>query len=109
MSSISYDIAHAPPEVLQHLANTPSIPPPVGVTPNFVDPVNTGNIQIIVSAVMFAFTILFFLNRVYVKVFLIRKITWDDGMLFYQTYLGTATDPATRDIVYSYGRWTEQS
>ena len=82
MSQISTDLTNAPPEVLALLANTPAIPPPNGTTPNFVDPVNKASVQIGVTSFLLSIVILFAVNRAYVKLFRMKKVTWDDGMLF---------------------------
>lgn len=76
---LGLDLEHASPEMLALLAKTPLIAPPEGVKPNFVDPATIGPLQNKVLSVILAFTIMFFSNRFYVKIFLIRKLTWDDG------------------------------
>jgi hypothetical protein len=64
--------------MLAKLASTPLIRPPEGVVPNFVDPESIGPVQNKVLSVMLGLTIMFFCNRVYVKIWL-AKITVDDG------------------------------
>lgn len=80
MSQISTDLSNAPPEVLQYLANTPAIPAPMNVLPNFVDPETRKNTQVVTTSVILAFMLIFFFNRVYTKLFLMKKLTLDDGM-----------------------------
>ncbi|PQE12570.1 integral membrane protein [Rutstroemia sp. NJR-2017a BBW] len=79
MSSISSSLTNAPPDVLLMLNSTPAIPPPDGVSPNFEHPQSRGQLQITVTSVILSIMLLFFINRVYVKVFLIKKARWDDG------------------------------
>ncbi|KAI9643444.1 hypothetical protein NHQ30_008063 [Ciborinia camelliae] len=81
MSQITPSLTNLPPEVLALLGSTPSIPPPDGVSPNFVDPHSKGSTQIAVTSVILSIMLLFFINRVYVKVVLMKKVTWDDGTL----------------------------
>jgi hypothetical protein len=82
MSQISTDLTNAPPELLALLANTSAIPAPYGTTPNFVDPVDKSSTQIGVTSVLLSIVILFAANRAYVKLFRMKKVTWDDGVLF---------------------------
>ncbi|KAF2261907.1 hypothetical protein CC78DRAFT_607068 [Lojkania enalia] len=81
MSAAEFDLTHASPELLALLASTPVMTPPKGVTPNFVNPESRAHIQIKVLSVVLTFTIMFFCNRFYVKVWLMKKVTWDDGTL----------------------------
>jgi hypothetical protein len=79
MSQISSDLTDLPPEVLQQLSHTPAIPAPQDVVSNFTDPYTTKNVQIISTSVILVLMLCFFFNRVYTKVLLMKKLTWDDG------------------------------
>lgn len=81
MSSINVDLTNAPPEVLAMLANMSAIPAPDDVVVNLVNPSSRGDMQIIVSSVILAISMLFFINRVYTKLFLMRKLSWDDATI----------------------------
>jgi hypothetical protein len=81
MASVSEDITQAPPEVLATLAFIPAIPPPDGITSNFMDPYTEAPTQIIVTSVVLGLALPFFLNRVYVKLCLMKKLSWDDATL----------------------------
>ncbi|CAG8982005.1 hypothetical protein HYALB_00004874 [Hymenoscyphus albidus] len=81
MSQIDSALTNAPPELLAFLGNTPAITPPPGVVSNFLDPENHGAAQVKATSVMLAVVLVFFLNRVYVKLFLTKKVTWDDGTI----------------------------
>lgn len=59
-------------------ANTPSLLPPQGVQPNFINPETMADVQLITTSVILAIALLFALNRLYIKVALISKVTWDD-------------------------------
>ena len=59
--------------------NTSTIPPPPGVTVNFDNPVSRGYLLIVVGGVLLGPTLLFVAVRLYVKVFIVRKINWGDG------------------------------
>jgi hypothetical protein len=69
------------PDLLKILGNTSVIPAPDGVVPNFVDPETRGPTQVITSAVLMGIAIVFFANRVYLKFFVMKKLSWDDGIL----------------------------
>ena len=69
------ELAQIPPSVLNTL---PALQPPAGVQPNFVNPENRGYIQNSVASVLFGLMICLFANRVYTKLFVIRKASWDD-------------------------------
>ncbi|KAH8667571.1 hypothetical protein BGZ60DRAFT_409543 [Tricladium varicosporioides] len=81
MSQISELFTNAPPELLAYFAQTPAIPPPDGVQTNFTNPETRALTQVITTSIILGFVLLFFLNRVYSKVFLMRKLTWDDATL----------------------------
>lgn len=63
------------------LASTPTIPPPNGTIPNFVDPYTEAPTQIIVTSVILGLVIVFFCNRAYVKLWLMKKLSWDDATI----------------------------
>ncbi|CAG8956288.1 hypothetical protein HYFRA_00003668 [Hymenoscyphus fraxineus] len=81
MSQIDSALTNAPPELLAFLGNTPAIPPPPGIVSNFLDPENHGAAQVKATSILLAVTLVFFLSRVYVKLFLTKKVTWDDGTI----------------------------
>lgn len=59
-------------------SNQPLLPSPPGVTSDFKHPVNHGGRQIVVTSLLLGITAIFFLNRVYMKTYIVRKYTWDD-------------------------------
>ena len=67
-----------PPEQLPALASYPVITPPPGVIPNFPNPYSEANVLIAVGTVFVGLMVMFGIARLYVKVFMIRKATWDD-------------------------------
>ena len=69
------EYARIPPSVLNTL---PALQPPEGVESNFVNPENRGYVQSSVATVLFSLMICLFANRVYTKLFIIRKVSWDD-------------------------------
>ena len=81
MSSVSQDLTKAPPEVLAMLATVPAIPAPNGTIPNFVDPHSRGPTQIIVTSIILGLVTVFFCNRAYVKLWLMKKVSWDDATI----------------------------
>jgi len=66
------------PEQLQELLNGPSMKPPAGVMPNFVDPANFHVLYIatVVLCLSFATSALFM--RIYTKIYIIHKTEWAD-------------------------------
>ncbi len=74
--SISPDkLAALPSSVLNTL---PALQPPAGVESNFVNPDDRGYILTTVATVLVCFMVCLFANRVYTKLFIIRKAGWDD-------------------------------
>ncbi|KAG9234946.1 hypothetical protein BJ875DRAFT_440805 [Amylocarpus encephaloides] len=82
MSQISGSLTNLPPAVLKLLFNAPVLKAPDGVQSNFIDPETSPSIQIVTTSIILGFVLLFFINRVYAKVFLMKRFTWDDGTLF---------------------------
>lgn len=67
--------ADIPPSIRNNL---PALQPPAGVESNFINPEDRGYIQNIVSTVLFCFMVILFANRFYTKLYVIRKVSWDD-------------------------------
>ena len=59
----------------------PLLPPPAGVTPNFVDPPNFLAATIALSTVFLTLSTLSFLGRIYAKVRVTHALGYDDGRL----------------------------
>ena len=59
----------------------PAMPPPPGVIPNYVNPHSDGSIIVVVGSILLGLTILFVANRIYSKVWLTHKYSWDDRKL----------------------------
>lgn len=62
----------------QLLSNYPITPPPEGVTPDFTNPTNHGKVETVVTSILLGITVIFILNRIYVKTFIVRKYMLDD-------------------------------
>ncbi|KAI9705072.1 MAG: hypothetical protein M1836_006855 [Candelina mexicana] len=56
----------------------PALPPPAGVRPNFVDPINRGEIHAAGATAIIVAMVILVTNRQYTKYFIIRKLGWDD-------------------------------
>ena len=69
------ELAQLPPSVLNAL---PALPPPVGVESNFVNPEDRGYVLNSVATVLFCLMVCLFAIRVYTRLFIIRKMGWDD-------------------------------
>ncbi|KAI9747112.1 MAG: hypothetical protein M1815_004617 [Lichina confinis] len=59
-------------------AQRPGLPPPPGVTSNFVDPPGDGTSIIIVCAIELVLTTVILLLRMYTRIFVNRRVWWDD-------------------------------
>ena len=71
----SSELAELPLSVLNAL---PALPPPAGVESNLVNPEDRGYVLTSVATVLFCPMVCFFANRVYTRLFIIRKMGWDD-------------------------------
>ena len=58
--------------------NQPFSPPPPGVVPSQLNPQTQGYVMITTCSVFLAIMIVFVSVRVYAKLWIIRKVTWDD-------------------------------
>lgn len=56
----------------------PAIPPPPGVTSNFVNPANCGRLLVVTGSVLVGIMVVFIAARAYTKTFITRKFFWDD-------------------------------
>lgn len=61
------------------LAKIPLLPPPPGVTPNFVNPESRCSVLIIVSTICLALLLLFVTLRLYSRIWIARAFGLDDG------------------------------
>lgn len=60
--------------------NGPAMAPPPGAVPNFVDPPNLDHIVILVLTLCMSFSTIAVLLRMYTKLFVLRKIAFEDCM-----------------------------
>ena len=60
------------------LNSLPALEPPPGVKSNFVNPENRGPILISICTILMSFVLILYANRIYVKTYIIRRLTWDD-------------------------------
>lgn len=79
MADNTQGLSNLSDEVLQQLAKTPLAQPPPGIKPNFDDPPTRAAMQLWVTSVFLAITMLFYINRLYVKMALMKSWSWDDG------------------------------
>ena len=66
------------PAELAAFSNYPAATPPPGVVPNFVDPENVNRIFYGITGWVYGLMLPFFLNRLYVKFYRMKKFSWDD-------------------------------
>lgn len=60
------------------LEKTPTIPPPPGVKSNFSHPASNAKPLVVVGSMLLALTLLFIVNRAWMKTRVIRKCSGDD-------------------------------
>ena len=75
-------IAKLPPNLLPFLTDWPALPPPTGVQPNFVNPPDRGPSTVPVIGVFMGLALIFYSARVYTKIVLVRRASWDDCEYF---------------------------
>ena len=63
----------------QQLSSMPLQPPPNGVQSNFGDAENNNTPMYVVCSLFLAIMLCFFVNRIYTKIYIVRKFSWDDG------------------------------
>jgi hypothetical protein len=68
------------PQMRAVLSGLPAMAPPPGVTSNLGNGESIAYKQTITTSVILAIMMLFVFNRIYVKAWLVRKMSWDDGM-----------------------------
>ena len=68
-------IENLPPELLNSI---PALAPPDGVVSDFDHPESRGHIFVIVATLLLALMVVFFVNRIYTKVLIVRHFSWDD-------------------------------
>ena len=62
----------------QDASDIPSIPPPLGVVPNFVNPEDTSYRVFAVAGICFPLLFIFLGLRIYAKYRILESRTWDD-------------------------------
>ncbi|KAF2733846.1 hypothetical protein EJ04DRAFT_257633 [Polyplosphaeria fusca] len=80
---------------------TPLMAPPNGEMSNFVDPPSRATLQIAITATLLGIAMFFYLNRMYVKIRLMRRVAWDDAALLFAmlltvVYFGACTWAVTK-------------
>ena len=76
---------------LAALAKTPALAPPPGVVPNFIDPYNQGPILLVIGSILLALMMILVTVRAYTKIFIQRKLSWDDCSLPKFSALGSSS------------------
>jgi hypothetical protein len=75
-SGISVDLINSIPPAL--LATLPAAPPPPGIVPNFEHPPSRSNLLLGLTSVFLALAVISYSIRMYTKIKIFRKLTWDD-------------------------------
>lgn len=75
---MSFDLAKLTPQQLASLSDYPTLQPPAGVKSNFANPQSQNVPLFVVTSLLLGTMGAFVLNRVYTKMFIVRKYSWDD-------------------------------
>lgn len=67
-----------PPNPSYDPSKFPALEPPLGVLPNFDNPYTRGPMLLALSAVAVGIMYLFVVARFYCKIYVQRKVSWDD-------------------------------
>lgn len=78
MASLIYDFPNLPPDVQEKIWNSPGLPPPDGVVPDFENPSNRNGEAIALAVVCLFLATTAFLSRAYSRVFIIKKVEMQD-------------------------------
>ena len=65
----------------EQLSSIPVGSPPDGVRPNFGDAPNNNTPFYVVCSLFLAIMLCFYVNRIYTKIYIVQKYSWDDGNL----------------------------
>lgn len=60
------------------LNEIPALSPPLGITPDFQNPEYSSPRYLIAATVLLGLMLGFYANRLYIKLFRVRKLSWDD-------------------------------
>ena len=63
----------------EQLSSTPVESPPDGVQPNYGDAENNNTPMYVVCSVFLAIMLCFYVNRIYTKIYIVQRYSWDDG------------------------------
>ncbi|KAH9862708.1 hypothetical protein J1614_010801 [Plenodomus biglobosus] len=75
-NGISVDLINSIPPAL--LATLPAASPPPGVVSNFDNPPSRANLLLGLTSAFFALAVISYSIRMYTKIRILRKVTWDD-------------------------------
>ena len=73
---MSSGLAELTPE---QLSSTPAGSPPNDVQPIFGDAENNNTPMYVVCSLFLTIMLCFYVNRIYTKIYIVRKYSWDDG------------------------------
>lgn len=71
-------MVHLTPEMYALLHNLPSVSPPLGVTPNFVDPPSKAGVLVALHSTFLPLMIIAVIIRMFVRTRITRQVGWDD-------------------------------
>ena len=68
----------------------PALPPSPGVTPNFARPEGNGSLLVFVNGTLSALMLILIAIRVYTKISIVQKFSWDDLTIFSSAFSACA-------------------
>lgn len=80
--------SEAPGSPMADIGQFPALSPPAGVIPNLIHPYNRGDEFTVAATIIVGLMVLLVTNRQYTKMFIMRKLGWDDRMLEKTNSLG---------------------
>ena len=92
----------ATPQQIQALLDGPAMAPPSGIEPDFVNPENLTRYFVLTVVLTVMVSTLAFLMRVYTKTCLIRKVGWEDCMLYFITKILAEILTAADTLILGY-------
>ena len=63
----------------EQFSSTPAGSPPNGVQPNFGEAANHNTPMYVVCSLFLTIMLCFYVNRIYTKIYIVRRWSWDDG------------------------------
>ena len=97
----------APTAAVQAMLNGPALTPPSGVQPNFTNPPNMDRTVILVITLCTTFSTIAILLRLYTKLFVLRKVVFEDCTCQCRCCSGSTDVSQTLSFWDGWGPWSK--